>query len=485
MKKALVFFGGFAASLLAAVFVFPFQNSALAATVPTGFVDELIVGGLSQPAAFAFLPDGRILFTEQKTRRIRMIVNGAISTTDPITTIADVQTAGNEQGLLGIAIDPDWPTRPYVYVYFDRTPGSTIYLSMFTASGDLNDPASHNLSLGSRYDIITDIPDAAGNHNGGTLRFGPDGRLYPSLGEDADFCRAQDSGSFKGVILRISVDSLPGAGSGPASKSSITPADNPFPGSDNARLAWAYGLRNPFRFNIDPQTGNLYIADVGQSNYEEADECRGGENFGWPFREGPDTQVVGGCTEPGGSGNGSFIPPIAYYDRSGFTASIISAGLYRPIPATNFYNFPAEYDGDYFFIDYYQGFMRRIKKSGSTWITPPPVPGQPNAADWAAGFVSGSDFQVGPDGALYYLLQFVNFAPTSGQFRRIAFLKGDLNLDGKMSGADIVTLVACVFSSIPPPAGAAACDLDCSGAPSAADVVLLVNFTFSGSPFPC
>jgi len=471
--------------LLAAVFVFSFPNPSSAATVPTGFVDQLVVGGLAQPAGFAFLPDGRILFTEQKTRRIRMIVEGELSTTDPITTLADVQTAGGEQGLLGMAIDPAWPARPYVYVYFDHSGTSTIYISMFTASGDLNDSTSHNLTLGSRYDIITDIPDAAGNHNGGTLRFGPDGKLYASLGEDADYCRAQDSSSLKGVILRFSVDSLPRAGTGPAPKSVLIPAGNPFPGSDNARLAWAYGLRNPFRFNIDLQTGNLYIADVGQNNYEEVSECAGGENFGWPFREGPLVRTVAGCTEPGGSGNGSFVAPIAYYDRSGFTASVISAGLYRPIAGPNFYNFPVEYDGDYFFIDYYQGFMRRIKKSGSVWITPPPVPGQPDGTNWAAGFVSGSDFQVGPDGALYYLLQFVNFAPNSGQLRRMAFLKGDLNLDRTVTGADIVWLLRCVFSAVTPPAGTAACDLDCSGSSSAADVVILVNYAFSGDPFPC
>jgi hypothetical protein len=415
-----------------------------------------------------------------------MIVNGAISTTDPITTIADVQTSGNEQGLLGIAIDPNWPARPYVYVYFDRTPGSVIYLAMFTASGDLSNSSSHNLSLGSRYNIITDIPDAADNHNGGTIRFGPDGMLYASLGEDADYCMAQDSTAFRGVILRLSVDSLPGGGSGPASKSALIAPGNPFAGPDaNARLAWAYGLRNPFRFNIDAQTGNLYIADVGQGLWEEVSECAGGENFGWPFREGPASRVVAGCNEPGGFGNGSFDAPIAYYNRSGFTASIVSAGLYRPINGPNFYNFPAEYDGDYFFIDYYQGFMRRIKKTGGVWGGAPDVPGQPDTANWGVGFVSGSDFQVGPDGALYYLLQFVNFQPNSGQFRRIVFLKGDLNLDGTVSPADAVAHLLCVFLAEPPPAGPLNCDFDCSGTNTAADAVILLNAVFLGSPYPC
>lgn len=477
--------GGLASAMLAAVLVFFSSPSSRAGTVPTGFVDQPIVTGLSQPSAFAFLPDGRILFTEQKTRRIRMIVNGGISTTDPITTIADVNTAGNEQGLLGIAIDPGWPSRPYVYVYFDRTPGSVIYLAMFTASGDLTDSASHNLALGSRYNIITDIPDNADNHNGGTIRFGPDGMLYASLGEDADPCAAQDSTTFKGVILRLSVDSLPGGGSGPASKSALIAPGNPFPGPDaNARLVWAYGLRNPFRFNIDRVTGNLYIADVGQGLWEEVSECAGGENFGWPFREGPASRVIAGCNEPGGFGNGSFVSPIAYYNRSGFTASIISAGLYRPVSGPNFYNFPPEYDGDFFFIDYYQGFLRRIKKTGGIWGGAPDVPGQPDTANWGVGFVAGSDFQVGPDGGLYYLVQFVNFVPNSGQLRRILYLKGDLNFDGVVTPADVVLHLLCVFSA-EPPGGSSACDFDCSGTNTPADVVILLNRTFSGGAFPC
>ncbi|MGH8005044.1 MAG: PQQ-dependent sugar dehydrogenase, partial [Limisphaerales bacterium] len=114
MKRS-SFFGGLAVAALTAASIFFLKNISTAATVPTGFIDQLVVGGLSQPSAFAFVPDGRVLFTEQKTRRIRMIVNGAVSTTDPLMTIADVNTAGNEQGLLGIAIDPGWPARPYVY----------------------------------------------------------------------------------------------------------------------------------------------------------------------------------------------------------------------------------------------------------------------------------------------------------------------------------------------------------------------------------
>jgi hypothetical protein len=214
-------------------------------------------------------------------------------------------------------------------------------------------------------------------------------------------------------------------------------------------------------------------------------ECGGGENFGWPWREGPLVRTVSGCTEPGGPGNGSFTAPITYYDRSGFTASIVSGGLYRRVDGPNFYNFPPAYDGDYLFIDYYVGFMRRIKKTGGVWATPIPVPGQPSSTNWGAGFVSGGDFQVGPDGALYYLLQFNNFAPNSGSFRRIIYLNGDLNRDGILNSLDVVLGVNCVFLGTIPPAGAAACDVDCSGTATAADAVILTNAAFLGIPFPC
>ncbi len=378
------------------------------AALPTDFADQLVVSGLSQPSSFAFLPDGRMIIVEQNTRNVVLaLADGTKSTR---LTITDVNTSGNERGLLGVAVDPDWPTRPYVYFYFDQTPSIKIYISMYTASGDLTDPNSTTINFAGRYNIITDIPDAASNHNGGTLRFGPDGMLYASLGEDAHPCGAQDPTLLKGNILRLDVSALPGAGSGPPARSVITPTDNPFypSGNPNMDLVYAYGLRNPFRFHIDPMDGTLFIADVGQSAWEEVDECKGGENFGWPGFEGPAFRT---STCPPTSPTG----PIAWYDRSGFTASIISATLYRPTPG-GIYNFPTDYHGDYFFAEYYQGFIRRIKKTGGTWAPAPGVPGQPNANDWATAIANVSDYAVGPDGGLYYCKQF-----SSPSIRRIVY----------------------------------------------------------------
>lgn len=387
-------------------------------TLPTGFTEEQVIGGLTQPVGFAFLPDARVIVVEQKnagmnTADIELVRMQPSVASATIFTVPDVRTAGGEQGLLGVAVDPGWPTRPYLYVYFDHTPGSFIYIRRYTASGALTDPTSLSIGLADPYNILTDIPDVQSNHNGGTVHFGTDGMLYASLGEDADFCNAQTLSLMKGRILRLDVSGLPAGAGGPPAKALITPADNPFVGdpSENARLVWAYGLRNPFRFTVDPWTGYLYIADVGQNLWEEMDEARmGGINFGWPKREGAHTYAAGaGC--PGTNGT----DPILEYNRSGFTASIIAGPLYRPVAGpAGIYDFPYTYYGDVFFLEYYQGFIRRYKQtSPGVWALADSVPGQPSASNWASGITNVSDMQTGPDGAIWYVKQ------SPGALRRI------------------------------------------------------------------
>jgi glucose/arabinose dehydrogenase len=391
-------------------------------SLPTGFVDETIVQGLNEPVGMAFLPDGRLFVIEQRSAAVRLIVGGHLSPVNPIFTVPSVNSSGNEQGLLGIAVDPAFPARPYIYVYFNHAGTSTIYLSMFTVTGDVSDPTSGNLSvsLASQFNLVTDIPDAATNHNGGTLRFGPDSMLYVSSGDDATPCSAQDSTDLRGCILRLKVSGMPLSGSGPPAKSLLVAPGNPYPGpTDNARLNYCIGLRNPYRFSIDHATGDLLIADVGENQYEEVDWAQSGHmNFGWPFREGPTVHTVGGCVEPGGPGASTYDSPITYYNRTGFTAAIIAGGLYRGVQGSG-WTFPTTYDGDFFYSDYYQGWLRRIKRSGSTWALASPEAGQPDPTNWATGLSSPSDFLVGPDGALYYVSQFSAFQPNSGSVHRI------------------------------------------------------------------
>lgn len=404
------------ALLLASV---PPAREARAQVVPTGFADELRAGGLTQPVGMAFLPDGRLLFVEQSTARVRMLDTTAVST---LGTIPGVSTGG-ERGLLGVAVDPRWPAFPYLYFHHTQT-GTvrSVRIARYTVTGDLDGASDRLLALdaASRYELVSDAPDNAGNHNGGTVRFGTDGMLYASLGEDAVACAAQDTVSLRGVLLRMDVTRLP-AGPGAATRALITPADNPFIASPNAnaRLVWAFGLRNPFRFAIDPQNGDVVISDVGQSQWEEVDLAdQPGMNFGWPLREGP----VGNISCPGRPATG-YDEPIFAYDRAAAgtgSAVVITAGVYRaPAGATT--PLGAEYAGDIFLSDYYSGYVWRLKRSGSTWVVAAEVPGQPSAEHWAVLPPYISEYRVGPDGGLWYCRQFVDPGnPNSGEIRRIA-----------------------------------------------------------------
>jgi len=401
-----------------------FAMPASAATVPNNFTDTQVVADLDMPTGFTFLPDGRILLVEQWSAKVRLIVNGSIGSSDPLVTVPNVRNDNGEAGLLGIDVDADWPSRPYIYVYYNNDASNTCCLSMFTVTGDLNNPNSDNLQIApsSRYDIITDIPDDLPNQNGGTVRFGNDGMLYLSSGDDNNECMAQETDSLLGAIFRLDMSAMPGSGSGPPPKADITPSDNPFSGDENTNLVFCYGLRNAFRFDIDPITGDLIIGDVGQTNNEEMNISSGGENFGWPFREGDMIRTPAGCDEPGGPGGTDYDEPIYFYDRTGMgSASIIGAGMYRPVDYPNDSSFPPEYNGDIFFAEYYQGFMVRLKYNGSTWEVADPVPGQPNPDHWATDISEVSNMQVGPDGALWYFDQFDPEWPALGALRRIAY----------------------------------------------------------------
>lgn len=390
------------------------------ANLPADFVDLPVVGGLDAPTNLCFLPDGRLLVTERRTARIRLVVQGAFAATDPILTVPDVRSTGGEQGLLGVAVDPGWPARPYVYVYYDYALSAHMRLSRFTATGDLSFTGGGGLALdpASRYDVLTSVPDVASYHNGGSLRFGPDGRLYAATGDDGVSCDAQRPGALAGKILRLDVSGLPVGPGGPPPLALIAAAGNPFAAAadSNARLVWAYGLRNPFSFHVDPATGDLFVADVGDAEFEELNQvASGGLNFGWPYFEGPGRRTPA-C--PGADTTGGFVPPVYWYARS-FTApaSVIGGTVYRRPPGATS-PFPAEYEGDVFVSDLYGWFLRRLSRDGTGWSLAPAA-GQPNATDWATGLAWAPDYEVGPDGALWYARMWTNYPQPDGQVRRI------------------------------------------------------------------
>lgn len=408
-------------------------SGAAAVQIPDVFTHEVIATGLNQPTDFAFLPDGRLLLTEQRTGKVRMIVDGHVAATDPALTVPSLMNVFGEQGLQSLAVDPDWPARPYLYLCYTRT-GSTLRLVRYTGSGDLDDPTGENLAFTDALLLMDDIPDLSPNHQGGCLRFGQGGYLFVSLGEDEEPCAAADSSSLRGQILRLDVSGLPPGGGPQVPRAMITPPINPFVTTDeNARLVWAFGMRNPWRFCVDPLDGTLFVADVGAAEVEEIDEVEPGDFLGWPWREGYTIRDPVGCPEPGGYGTMPFHGPIVAWQRPPATTAILIGGVYRP-----FYQsgepWPLEYTGNVFYAEYYRGFIRRTQRTGGAWETPPPVSGQPNTEDWALGLTSIASLCFGPDGALWYLRQFDDgWNSTSGSIGRLRY-RADL-LDAPSSPA--------------------------------------------------
>src|ERR1044071_5480901 len=237
-----------------------------AATVPAGFTDSIVAGGLSNPTAMALAPDGRVFVCEQ-TGALRVIKNGALLPAPFLTVTVD---SSGERGLLGIAFDPNFVSNQLVYVYYTATtPAIHNRISRFTASGDV--------ALAGSEVIVMDLPNlsTATNHNGGALHFGPDGQLYVAVGENANAANAQSLSTRLGKMLRINADGT-------------IPTDNPFFGTTtgNNRAIWALGLRNPFTFTFQRTSGRLFINDVGEVTWEEINDGVAGSNYGWPTTEG-------------------------------------------------------------------------------------------------------------------------------------------------------------------------------------------------------
>lgn len=344
--------------LKALVLVLVIYLSAFAATLPAGFTESAITG-LSSPTAMAFSPDGR-LFVCQQTGQLRVIKNGSLLTT-PFLTVS-VDSAG-ERGLLGVAFDPYFTTNGYVYIYY-TVPTAPIHnrLSRFTANGDV-------AVAGSEVPVL-DLNNLSGatNHNGGGIHFGPDGKLYVAVGENANAGNAQTLNNLLGKILRLNADGS-------------IPNDNPFfnTASGINRAIWALGLRNPFTFGFQPGTGRMLINDVGQSTWEEIDDGIAGSNYGWSTCEGV-------CSPP----NASFRDPLFQYGHGSSSTTgcaIVGGAFYNP----SINQFAGDYLGKYFFADLCTGWIRRFDPTTNT------------ASDFASGVATPVDLQVVADGSLYYL----------------------------------------------------------------------------------
>jgi glucose/arabinose dehydrogenase len=228
-----------------------------------------------------------------------------------------VNRGGNEEGLLGLTFDPDYQENGYFYVYYSAADPTRSVLSRFSLDQENTDVADPDSEV-----IIMEVEQPYSNHNAGQLVFGPDGYLYIGLGDGGGagdpLGNAQDVSTVLGSILRIDVSGLSGPGD------YEIPADNPFVGTEGAREEiWAYGLRNPWRFSFDSETGLLWAGDVGQSAWEEIDIITKGANYGWNIMEGshcysPST----GCDQSG------LVLPIYEYDHSEGRCSITGGYVY-------------------------------------------------------------------------------------------------------------------------------------------------------------
>jgi glucose/arabinose dehydrogenase len=304
---------------------------------PDNYTWELIASNLDRPVDLQADGSGR-LFVLEKTGRIRIIQDGQLLQT-PFLNITDrVNSDSNEMGLLGLAFHPNYAQNGYFFVNYTGSGGDT-FISRFQVSGDPN-----QANPSSEVNLLR-ISQPYRNHNGGTLQFGPDGDLYAGLGDGGSAGDPQGNGqktnTLLGKILRLDVDSA---------EPYAVPADNPF-----GNEIWAYGLRNPWRISFDPLTGDLYIADVGQNQWEEINYLPagspGGTNFGWNFREGMHNYE--------GNAPSGLTDPVVEYSHGEGGCSVTGGYVYRG-------SMP-EWNGIYLYGDYCTGFIWGLIKSGSGW----------------------------------------------------------------------------------------------------------------------
>jgi glucose/arabinose dehydrogenase len=344
-----------------AVLAFSANPARGAATLPPNFARSQVVGGLAEPTAMDFAPDGRLFVAEQRGTLRVVKAGGKLATFLNIS--GGVNSAG-ERGLLGVTVDPGFSTNHYVYLYYtQRATGTTPAhnrVIRVTARGNRAIAGSKKLIL--RLDNLS----SATNHNGGAIHFGKDGKLYVAVGDNARGGNAQSLRNLKGKMLRINKDGT-------------IPRDNPFynRATGKNRAIWARGLRNPFSFAIQPRTGRMFINDVGEQTWEEINRGAAGANFGWPRFEGPESKP-------------KYRSPVFAY-RQGSTKStgcaITGGAFYNPTTR----QFPRAYVGDYFFADFCGGWIRSYDSATDL------------ARDFATGLSAPVDLKVSKGGGLYYL----------------------------------------------------------------------------------
>src|SRR5215210_7680992 len=464
------------ASSAVLVLLLPPHAARSAATLPSGFQESVVFSGLTAPTNIEFAKDGRV-FVAEKSGLIKVFDN--LSDTTP-TTFADLRTRVHnfwDRGLLGLALDPDFPTKPYVYAlytYDAQIGGTAPRWGQPGASSDgcpnppgatadgcvvsgrlsrLQADTGTNKMVGNEQVLIENWCQQYPSHSVGSLAFGPDGALYVSAGEGANWnfadygqdgsplnpcgdppggggakltpptaqggaLRSQDlrSGNdpvtFDGAILRVD----------PATGAALP--NNPLYSDTqrNARKVIAYGLRNPFRFTMRPGTNEVWLGDVGWSRWEEIDRITNPtdstvENFGWPCYEGKGRQAgydgadLNICENLYGT-NAVKAPYYAYDHQAKVVSDEPCAKGSSSISGLAFYKtgpYPDSYDGALFFADYSRNCIWAMKKGTNG------LPDPAKRSTFVAGAAAPVDLQIGPNGDLFYA------DLTGGTIRRIRY----------------------------------------------------------------
>ncbi|GAB4195991.1 MAG: PQQ-dependent sugar dehydrogenase [Roseiflexaceae bacterium] len=299
-----------------------------------------VVSGLDQPLYVTHAGDGSgRLFVVEKDGRIVIVRDGRAQEPAFLDIRDRVGSDNSEQGLLSVAFHPRYAENGRLFVNYTDREGDTV-IARFQAQGDAADPQSEA--------VLLTIDQPYSNHNGGLVKFGPDGYLYIGMGDGGSGGDPQGNGqkltTLLGKMLRIDVDAEPYA----------VPPDNPWANQPEARgEIWSYGLRNPWRFSFDRATGALFIADVGQNAYEEINlqqRAEGGDNYGWNVTEGMHCFRRDSCSES------DLVAPVAEYDHNdGNGCSITGGYVYRGSAA------PA-LQGFYFFADYCSGRIWSLRE---------------------------------------------------------------------------------------------------------------------------
>jgi|688.fasta_scaffold06145_2 glucose/arabinose dehydrogenase len=314
---------------------------------------EVITEGLHSPVAAAFSPGGLMLVCEQ-TGQIRVIENNKLieqAFLNLESKLVKMSGAYDERGLLGIALHPDYANNKKFYVYYSA-PSTEKGLDHQSVIAEYKVSTDPRIADAASERIVLRIQQPESNHNGGDLKFGPDGYLYIGVGDGGgagdrhgEAGNGQDLNTLLGKILRIDVNT---------DQNYVVPNDNPFVGKIAKPEIWAYGLRNPWRFSFDKNSGQLFVADVGQNKFEEVNIIEKGGNYGWRIME------AGHCFDPEENckTEGLILPISEYEHEEGI--SITGGFMYRGKEL-------AKFADKYIFADW-TGPMFYLEKKGESWI---------------------------------------------------------------------------------------------------------------------